>query len=399
MPTLHGVAMSRREFERRVGHARQLFGVELMQFDDGSQRGVRVLEFATGAGLSFSVLVDRSMDIGRFDYCGTPMAWQSATGFRQPQLLDPMGDQGAGFMRGFSGLLCTCGFDHIRQPDRGSADHFDLPLRREIQYPMHGRGAFQPATLGGYGVRWDGDECHLWCEGTVVQAQVLGEQLTLTRRIEARVGSANLEITDTVTNEGFAATPHMLLYHINLGWPLLDEGARLVAPVTAIRSANMPPSVQQSGYRVQPGPMPGHVQQVFDLDFAAEAGGVVPVALVNDRLDLGFSLEFDAQAFRCLQQWQAFGEGVYGFGLEPATSHWGSRADAERAGEVIWLGHRESRTYRSRLSVLAGDAALRQHERRVAAIAAQLQDGFAPRTNQPAGGPYITELPKRSTSS
>lgn len=398
MPTLHGVAMSRREFERRVGHARQLFGVELMQFDDGTQRGVRVLEFRTGDGLSFSVLVDRSMDIGRFDYRGTPMAWQSATGFRQPQLLDPMGDQGAGFMRGFSGLLCTCGFDHIRQPDRGSADHFDLPLRREIQYPMHGRGAFQPSTLDGHGVRWEGDECHLWCEGTVVQAQVLGEHLTLTRRIEARVGSASLEITDTVTNGGFTATPHMLLYHINLGWPLLDEGARLVAPVTGIRSANMPVSVQQSGYRVQPAPMPGHVQQVFDLDHMAEPDGSVPVALVNDRLGLGFALEFDSRAFRCFQQWQAFGEGVYGFGMEPATSHWGARADAERAGEVIWLKHRESRTYRSRLSVLAGEVALQQHERRVAAITAQLQDGFAPRTAQPAGGPYITELPKRSPS-
>jgi hypothetical protein len=299
-------------------------------------------------------------------------------------------------MRGFSGLLCTCGLDHIRQPDRGSADHFDLPLRREIQYPMHGRGAFQPATLRGYGERWEGDECHLWCEGTVVQAQVLGEHLTLTRRIEARVGGASVEITDTVTNEGFAATPHMLLYHINLGWPLLDEGARMVAPVTAIRSANMPPSVQQSGYRVQPGPMPGHVQQVFDLEVVSEAGGLVPVALVNDRLALGFSLEFDARAFRCLQQWQAFGEGVYGFGLEPATSHWGSRADAERAGEVIWLAHRESRTYRSRLGVLGDEAALRDHERRVGAIAPQLQDGFAPRTAQPAGGPYITELPRRS---
>jgi hypothetical protein len=395
MPTLHGLTLSRRELERRVGHARQLFGVDLMQYDDGAQRGVRVLEFRTGAGLAFSVLVDRSMDIGHFDHRGTPMAWQSATGFRQPQLLDPMGDQGAGFMRGFSGLLCTCGLDHIRQPDRGSASHFDLPLRTDIHYPMHGRGAFQPALLDGYGVRWEGDECWLWCEGTITQAQVFGEHLTLTRRVEARVGGTSVEITDTVTNQGFPATPHMLLYHINLGWPLLDEGARMIAPVTAIRSANMPPEVQQTGYRVQSAPMQGHVQQVLDLEFVAEADGRVPVALVNDRIGLGFALEFDASVFRCLQQWQAFGEGVYGFGLEPATSHWGSRADADSAGEIIWLQHLQSRTYRSRLSVLDGTEAIAAHETRVERIAPQLQDGFAPRTAQPQGGPYIARLPLR----
>jgi hypothetical protein len=187
----------------------------------------------------------------------------------------------------------------------------------------------------------------------------------------------------------------MLLYHINLGWPLLDQGARMIAPVTAIRSANMPPEVQQTGYRVQSGPIQGHVQQVLDLEFVAEADGRVPVALVNDRIGLGFALEFDASVFRCLQQWQAFGEGVYGFGLEPATSHWGSRADADSAGEIIWLQHLQSRTYRSRLCVLDGTEAIAAHETRVERIAPQLQDGFAPRTAQPQGGPFIARLPLR----
>jgi hypothetical protein len=149
MPTIYGQKLSRREFERRVGATRQIAGVSLVTLDDGAERGVRAVEFRTGAGLDFSVLVDRSMDIGRFDYRGVPFAWQSDTGFRNPAYMDPMGDGGNGFMRGFSGLLCTCGFDHVRQPDKGAADHFDLPLRSEIAYPMHGRGAFQPARLDG----------------------------------------------------------------------------------------------------------------------------------------------------------------------------------------------------------------------------------------------------------
>ena len=394
MPTIQGAKLTRREFERRVGATRQVTGVDLVQFADGGERDVRALEFRTGAGLDFSVLVDRSMDIGRFDYRGVPFAWQSGTGFRSPAGLDPMGDAGAGFLRGFSGLLCTCGFDHVRQPDRGPADHFDLPLRKEIAYPMHGRGSFQPARLNGYGERWDGDECVLWCEGTVGQVQVMGEYLTMTRRIEVAVGSTHVRIVDTVSNRGFARTPHMLLYHINVGWPVLDEGARFVAPVRATFSANMPRESQQAGYRTQIGPVPRFVQQVFDHDAVPDAAGRVPVALINDQRSLGFVVDYDARRFICLQQWQAFGDGIYGFGIEPATTHWGSRADAERRGEIVWLEQGQSTQYESVLDVLDGAAAIAAFDARVAAIHPQLQDEYPVRIAQPPGGPYVTSLPR-----
>jgi hypothetical protein len=394
MPTIQGTKLTRREFERRVGATRQIAGIDLVRLADGAEQDVRVLEFRTGAGLDFSVLVDRSMDIGRFDYRGTPFAWQSGTGFRSPVNLDPMGDGGVGFMRGFSGLLCTCGFDHVRQPDRGAADHFDLPLRKEIAYPMHGRGAFQPARLDGYGERWDGDECVLWCEGTVGQVQVMGEYLTLTRRIEVAVGSTDVRIFDTVANRGFARTPHMLLYHINVGWPVLDEGARFVAPVRRTLAANMPRESQQAGYRTQVGPTPRFVQQVFDHEAVADSGGRVPTALVNDRRGLGFVVDYDARRFVCLQQWQALGEGIYGFGIEPATTRWGNRADAERRGEVVWLEQCQAIEYATALGVLDGAAAIAAFDARVAAIHSQMSDEFPVRTDQPPGGPYVTSLPR-----
>lgn len=394
MPTIYGRRLTRVEFERHVGATRQVAGIEFVQFADGSERGVRALVFRTGAGLDFSVLVDRTMDIGRFDYRGVPFAWQSATGFRNPALLDPADEGGTGFMRGFSGLLCTCGFDHIRQPDRGAADHFDLPLRKEISYPMHGRGALQPARLDGHGEIWDGDECTLWCEGTVSQVQALGENIEFRRRVEAKVGGTHLRIVDTVTNRGFSRTPHMLLYHINVGWPILDAGARFVAPVRGTFAASVPRESQQAGWRTQTEPKARFVQQVFDHDAVSDSAGRIPAALVNDRIGLGFLVDYDARRFVCLQQWQAFGEGVYGFGIEPATSHWGARDDAVRREEIVWLAHGEQRTYDTTLSVLHGAGEIAALDARVNAIQPPATDEFPVRTAQPPGGPFVTTLPR-----
>ena len=57
----------------------------------------------------------------------------------------------------------------------------------------------------------------LYCEGVVQQSTVFGEDLHLVRRIEAKVGSNAFVLKDRVVNHGFYRTPHMFLYHINVG--------------------------------------------------------------------------------------------------------------------------------------------------------------------------------------
>ena len=69
------------------------------------------------------------------------------------------------------------------------------------------------------------------CEGIVQQSAVFGEDLHLIRRIEARVGSNEFVMKDRVVNHGFYRTPHMFLYHINVGHPVLADGSRYLAPI------------------------------------------------------------------------------------------------------------------------------------------------------------------------
>jgi hypothetical protein len=59
----------------------------------------------------------------------------------------------------------------------------------------------------------------------VRQTQVFGPHLELRRTLSGTLGEAVIRIEDEVTNRGNAPAPHMLLYHVNFGWPLADEGA------------------------------------------------------------------------------------------------------------------------------------------------------------------------------
>ena len=112
------------------------------------------------------------------------------------------------------------------------------------------------------------------------------------------MGGDEIRLIDRVENMGFHKTPHMYFYHVNLGHPLVEEGARYVAPVTDVVWAAHAGSgyrSQGTGYRRCPAPREGFSEQVWQHEMAADAAGEVPVALVNDRLSLGTD-DDDAQA-------------------------------------------------------------------------------------------------------
>ena len=63
MVELYGAQRSRRELAASAGQFSQFAGVRLMTLGDGLERGIRLLEFRSGTGLRFTVLIDRAFDI------------------------------------------------------------------------------------------------------------------------------------------------------------------------------------------------------------------------------------------------------------------------------------------------------------------------------------------------
>jgi hypothetical protein len=360
---IHGQQLDRLQLRRRTGSTESVGGVRQVVLDDGAGRGTRVLEFRTAAGLAFDVVVDRAMDIGAASLLGRSFGWRSGVGTRHPGLYSD-DESGLGWLRGFDGLLVTAGLDHALAAAEVDGSHFRYDARGSLRQPLHGRLSHVPARLTGAGESWTGDRCVLWAEGEVRQVAVFGEHLVLRRRVEADLDGAEIRISDVVTNKGFDATTHMYLYHVNFGWPLVDEGTRLLAPLRRVSWSSSAAGEQGQPYDVVGPPRPGMREQVYQHEPVAAPDGTCTVVLVRADGELGVALSWDLGPMPHLLQWLHLREGAYAVGLEPST-HGAGGAEAARAeGTTTWLGPGESRSYRLTIRPFTGpenaDAAVAQ---------------------------------------
>jgi hypothetical protein len=334
----------RRDWLRHVGRLDQVAGVQPVVYDDGPARGMRALQVRTGGGLAFTVLPDRGMDLSTAEYFGIPLTWSSPTGLTAPWYYEP---QGAEWLRSFhGGLLVTCGLQNV-----GPASRID-----DQPQGVHGRLSHLPASGVSHEFVWDKHGGMFIIRGQVREARVFGPDLVLTRTITARLGESTIHLLDVVENRAGRPTPVMLLYHVNLGWPLLDEDAVLLGP------GSEPPEPRDADAtagldtwdRSEP-PSAAFREQVYFHRPRAVADGWAEALLQNARLAGGlvFRLRFRPDQLPEFVQWKMMGEGTYVLGLEPATCRVSGFESERQAGRVIDLQPGESLRFELQLSISA----------------------------------------------
>lgn len=366
MPRLFGKDYTRAELMRRVGHLSQIGGVTMLEAGDGPARGVRYVEFRTGTGFQFKVAVDRGMDVGYCDYRGQSLAWIPSTSLPAPWYFEQNPE--FGWLRtALGGLNNSCGMVHIGNPETADVSHYNFPARATETYGVHDRMALLPGQLISYSETWQGDECILEAIGRVVQAQAYGENLVLTRRYTARLGESRFFMHDTVENAGWLPTEHMLLYHINAGFPIVDEGSEQIAPV--LRPPTIPAGLPASAadeYSRFIAPQRDWQLQGFELAMGAEADGSVPVAIVN-RDEIGMYVIYNQRQMPQYLEWRMMGEGQYAVGIEPCTNTFG-RQIARDLGQLIVLQPGEQREYALEIGILDGATQVEAFRARVGRI-------------------------------
>jgi len=307
----------------------QLARIDEFTETQGPGRGARRTVLTSGGGITVELLPDRALDIGAVSFRGTPLAWHSPTGFAAPGRAV---DAGTGWLRSFGGgLLATCGLDAYGPPSMDDG----------VEYPMHGRVGTVPAVV----TRSQVTASELVVEAEVRQAAVFGENLLLQRRITVPIGGSSIVVEDRVTNEAAVSTGHMVLYHANLGWPLLDDDAVLDIPSASVSPRDADAERGLASWSEVTGPVPGYAEQVFKHDFSGR--GMAEVTLDNPTQDIRVTVRFDTATLPALHQWKMLGEGHYVLGIEPTNVDWSrGRAAARETGVLPVLAPGESVEYR-----------------------------------------------------
>lgn len=332
--------MNRSETLARVGSMQQLAYVRSVRHEDGRAAGMRVIEMKNGP-LRLAAMADKALDVAELEYSGTILSFTSKPGLGGRSPFDTHGLEAQRSIMG--GLFFTCGFENIGAPWADAEGR---------EYPMHGRIRTSPAEHVGYDAAWEGEDYVLSVSGEVREAELFGENLLLRRRLRTRSGEAALEVTDEIINEGFRDEPMMLMYHCNVGWPLLAPGAEIVIPSLEAEPRNETTAADTTPWSSVEEPRPGIEESVYIHTPAAADDGSTFAAVVNDELGLALVVEFSARELPYLMEWKSMASGDYVVGLEPANSSVHGRGYHEQRGDLHHLPAQASETKHLRFTVL-----------------------------------------------
>jgi len=344
MVRLYGNYFKREDLLRRIGSIDQVGGIKITELSSGFERGVRVAIIRTGE-LSFLVALDRGMDIVNAEYRGIPLGWISPTGIIAPSFYEP---EGLGWLRGFpGGLLTTCGLTYMGAPTIDNGEHLGL----------HGRVSYAPANLVRADGFWENDDYEMILEGEVKESKVFEPNLTLRRSIKTKLGGYIISIHDKITNQGWQPQPLMLLYHINIGFPVVDEKSKFISTTHLFVPRDREALDDAENFAEIHLPRSGYKEKVYFHDMLTDSEGNVQSAIVNKSLleGLGIYVKYSKHELPRFTEWKMMGEGTYVVGMEPANGLVLGR-DKERAWRTLqYIKPQETKDFHLELGILVGE--------------------------------------------
>ena len=309
------------ESMKYVGSMQQVAYVRPVTYGEGRSSGLKAWDVKNGV-MSFRVMADKCLDVSEFSYRGVNMSFLSKPGLQGRNHYDTHGEEAQRSIMG--GFFFTCGAESICGPC--VVDGTD--------YPMHGRLRTTPAEHLCGDAFWEGDEYRLKVSGEMREAALFGENIILRRSIETVYGTNTLTLTDEFENEAFREEPLMLLYHINLGWPFLNEDTRFYIPTKKITPRDAAAEGHEDRYNRMDSPKDNEPEYVFIHDLKTDSEGNTEAIAVNGPLGLGLRLTWNVKNLPYFMEWKSTASGDYVVGLEPANSNVYGRPWHEERGTV-----------------------------------------------------------------
>jgi hypothetical protein len=349
---------------RDVGDSDAHYSVRKRKLRGGLRAGIDVVEVDNGR-LRFTVLPDRGMGLWRAWLGDLQLGWQSPVkGPVHPTFVPLFEPSGIGWLQGFDELVCRCGLESNGAPERGSSG--------ELQLPLHGRIANLPAHL--VEVSIDGSNREISVRGVVDEARIFCNCLRLDSTVTTQAEAPWLRVIDRVTNVSGEPAELELLYHINLGSPLLVPGTKLHAPIRELAPRDSHSATDISTWSSYGAAQAGSQEFAHFAQLATDERGQTRVLLEFPGGERGVSLVFDHRQLPCFTLWKSQrlpGDG-YVTGLEPGINFPNVKSFERQQGRVARLEPGESRQFEFELHAYDTAESVRQAAAKIATVAAQV---------------------------
>ncbi|MBQ9713728.1 MAG: DUF4432 family protein [Clostridia bacterium] len=230
---------------------------------------------------------DNALDIVWAKFKGVHLSFLSKNG---------LNDGARDFVGNFEGgFLYTCGMDNV------SSCIADKPVHGSLHYKKAERA---------YAYEEDGN---VYVCGIIRESALFGKNLLLKRRY--KITENSLEINDTVVNENFSESEYVLLYHINYGYPFLDECLQMDIP--AVKSDPLTEAAkarQGEMFQITP-PVDGGSEDVYYHTLSEGR-----IRLYNPEKALSVEMLYNVADFPITLEWKSMISGDYALGIEPALT-------------------------------------------------------------------------------
>ncbi len=326
---------------QKLGNIDQIAGIREMECGSGSARGLRMIEVYNAAGLRFTLLPDRCLDIHDFSFKGHNLAFHSKNGLTAARSLAD--DEFFTLWPG--GMLSTCGLLNVGNACMDGGNH-----------PIHGRIGSTPARHVSVSEGWVGNDYVLSVSAEMWETRLYGHQLSLHRTVTTGIYDRTVAILDTLTNHSMADEEFMLLYHVNFGYPLLDASSIFVCSPATMQPRGS--HAMDSVHMCEPGYEPGHQLYLHSFDESNARA-----AIINPDLQLAGFVAFETANLPYLMEWKHMAAHDYVVALEPCNCVGLGRVAERENGTLKVLPAYGSISHRLSLGVLDGVTEIQSFEK------------------------------------
>lgn len=271
----------------KISNLSQVAYIRRYTVTEGKETGLKVCEVCNGT-LRFTLNESKALDIMQLWHKGDNIGFVSKNGFSAREIP---------FLKRFEGgMLYTCGLDSV-----GGREGFEL----------HGTLHNNPARI----ISCICNEDEIEIETEIEDTELFGKNLLLCRKIRTAPYSDTLTLEDTLINRGTREEDYCLLYHFNLGYPMLDEKVRIESETEQVIPRNEYAAKNLENRTSFLPAIPNEPERCYFIKHKKPV-----VTVTNDLLGKSFTLSYSDDTLPCFVQWNSPASLDYALGLEPATT-------------------------------------------------------------------------------